>query len=287
MAVKNWLVNINRKVTGGMTRVLPLGDLHCGHQVGFTPADWDTKPPEGYGTRKYEFWRHRREIYDFVVPLTVELSADITLFNGDLVEGKGHFSGATELLTADRVEQTDMAVGAIEDLTQHNPEILATYGTPAHSGVQEDWEDEVVKKSRSGGRDGIRKIGSEDDIKLYGKVINYKHHAGRSSIPHGKGTPLAKERLWNVMWAIRDEYPLADVLLRHHNHYFTFIGEAGWLAVSCPALQGYGTKYGQRRVLGTVDTGVFWLDIYKDGTIKWDFRIKRFYRKNQFALVVK
>jgi len=261
------------------TRVLVLADGHSGHVVGLTPPDWDKRPGDAYSQEAGEY-KHRREIYKWLLSFVPSLSPDIVIYNGDAIEGKGEKSGGTELITAARDEQCDMAIAAIKDLCPHNPKIVMSYGTPYHVGDWEDWENQVAKGI------GAVKIGSEDDIKINGKVINYRHHAGRSSIPHGRATPLMKEKLWNYLWALRGEYPNADVIIRSHNHYFLAVDTGDYLAIATPSLQGYGTKYASRRVLGTVDVGVVWLDIAKDGTIKWDRKLKRFNRRNKFALVV-
>jgi len=261
-----------------MTRVLVISDFHCGHVVGLTPPDWDKRPGDGYGTHAYAFYKHRRNCYKWYADWCAKLLPDIVIVNGDAVEGKGERSGSTELITTDRTEQVDMAVACIQETKA--PRIVMSYGTSSHTGVLEDWENRVAKDV------GAEKIGSADDIKIHGKIINYRHHCGRSSIPHGRGTPLAKERLWNVLWAERGEYPKADIVIRSHVHYFAFIGEGDWLAVSTPALQGYGSKYGVRRMSGTVDFGLCWFDIDENGGVAWDWKLKRFRKKHEFALTV-
>jgi hypothetical protein len=256
------------------------GDSHCGHKVGFTPPDFDKRPGSGYGDAEIGMYNHRRYIFNHFKPIINDLSPDIAILNGDLIDGRGPKSGGTELITVDRSEQCDMATAAIRDCFPNNPEFVVSYGTPYHSGEIEDFEKQVAEGINA------RKIGAEDEINIYGVVINYRHHAGGSSIPHGRGTPLAKERLWNVMWSLRKEYPKADVLFRSHVHYFQRIGDADYLAVSCPALQGYGSKFGARRMSGTVDVGVCWLDVTPSREIKLGWNIKRFTHKNKFALVV-
>lgn len=255
-------------------------DLHCGHKVGFTPGDFDKKPGVGYGDKELAMYRHRRQTYNHFKPKIIELSPDIVILNGDLIDGKGEKSGGTELLTPDRSEQCDMATAAIRDCFPHNPEFVASYGTPYHAGSHEDWEKEVAEAVNA------RSIGAEDDLNIYGVVVNYRHHAGRSSIPHGKGTPLSKEWLWNMLWNLRGEYPKASVVLRSHNHYFFQVGDADYIAVACPALQGYGSKFGARRMSGTVDVGVAYVDITSKREVHLKWELKRYNNKHKFALVV-
>ena len=138
-------------------------------------------------------------------------------------------------------------------------QVVMTFGTQYHTGVETDFE--MVAANRL---PEVVKIGSEDNYDINGWVVNARHHVGRSSIPHGRYTPIAKEQLANRMWAARGEYPLADILIRSHVHYFAFCGGADpepWLAVTLPALQSYGGKYGARRMTGTVDIGMAYFDL--------------------------
>ena len=87
--------------------------------------------------------------------------------------------------------------------------------------------------------------------------------------------PLVK-RLVNGLWAARGEYPLADVIIRSHVHYHNFCGGSDWLAMTTPALQGYGSKYGARRCTGLVDVGMVHFDIWSKERWEWKAEILRF-----------
>ena len=240
-------------------RVLVVSDFHCGHLVGLTPPGFDAdREPQ----RHREFYDMRRTIWRWFKRTVNKLSPiDILIVNGDAVDGKGPASGGTEQLYMDRNDQVEMAVAVIRTIDAKK--IVMSYGTGYHTGKLEDWEDAIAREV------GAEKIGGEDTIDVNGLLINYRHHVGRSTIPHGRFTPIAKEMLWNMLWAERGEYPLADVLIRSHVHYFTHCGDGDWLAVTTPALQGYGTKLGGRRMTGTVDIGVFILDVFSKEKYTW------------------
>jgi len=231
--------------------------------VGFTPPRYDYKTEfntERYKTRRLIWtWIHReakkRGPYDFM------------LVNGDAIDGRGEKSGGTELLTSDRLVQANMASEAIRSFGVDK--IYMTYGTGYHTGQLEDIEDIIAEKVKA------QKIGGEDNLDVNGCVINYKHHIGRSSIPHGRHTSIAKERLWNQLWACRGEYPEAQILIRSHVHYHSYAGGPGWVAMITPALQNYGSKYGTRLVSGTVDIGFVVLDIKSKDEFSWDAPILR------------
>lgn len=144
-----------------------------------------------------------------------------------------------------------------------------SHNTAYHTGQLEDFEDIIADLV------GAQKIGGEDNLDVNGCIINYRHHIGRSSIPHGRHTSIAKEHLWNQLWAQRGEYPLANIIIRSHVHYHAYAGGPGWVAMTTPALQNYGGKYGSRIMSGTVDIGFIVLQIDNRSTWAWEASILR------------
>lgn len=207
-------------------------------------------------------YQMRRTIWDWYQETLDSLGRiDILLVNGDIIDGQGQKSGGTELITVDQLDQIEMAIDCIQ--AANAKKIVMTYGTQFHTGVDVDFE-----KAAASRLSRCEKIGGEDTYEINGWMVNARHHVGRSSIPHGRFTPLAREQLGNMMWAAREEYPSADVIIRSHVHYFIFCGGADpqpWLAVTVPALQGYGGKYGTRRMTGTVDIGMVVFDFPMKG----------------------
>ena len=243
-------------------RVLVISDGHCGHDLGLTHPSDDFDD----GTAHYLV---RRTIYNWYAPLVKRLKPHIVIVNGDAIDGDGKKSGGTEQLTTDRLKQCKMAVKTLK-VIPGKPKFFMSYGTGYHTGDDEDFEDIIAELI------GAEKIGAEDTVNINGLLINYRHHIGRSSIPHGRHTAVAKERLWNLMWAERGEYPKADVIVRSHVHYYDFCGGIDWLGLTTPALQGYGSKFGARRVTGTVDVGLVYFDIWSKERWEWKAHILRF-----------
>jgi hypothetical protein len=255
-----------------MKRTVVISDLHCGHVVGLTHPDFDGNPGDSRSVA-YKLYKKRRQCWKWYTKRIEELQpVHLLIVNGDCIDGKGKKSGGTELLTRDRNEQVDMAVGAIEAWQPKH--IVMSYGTPYHTGMSEDWEDAIAKHKRLDGL--VEKIGGHDTVSVNGLIFDYKHFISSSSIPHGRFTAIAKEKLWNILWAERNEYPNADVILRSHVHYFDFCGGADWLAVVTPALQAYGSKFGTRKPSGTVDFGLIYFDVIDKENYSWKHRILRF-----------
>jgi len=240
----------------GKKKIVAMADLHCGHRVGLTPPKWQGRNVNP----KYN--RIQKELWDFYIENIQTFKPNILFVVGDAIDGKGEKSGGTEQITTDRGEQSDMAAECI--LAAGANEIIMTYGTAYHTGYHEDWEDQVAQKVKA------KSIRSQQWIDVNGVVFDLKHHIGRSSIPHGKGTPIAKDKLWNMVWSEFEEQPKADVVIRAHVHAHDYIGSSvKWLAMTLPALQGQGSKFGSRIPSGHVDFGFVRFVVNEDGGYVW------------------
>ena len=251
-----------------MKRVLAVSDLHCGHRVGLTPPGWQEslKPETHTKHRKLaklsgKLWKVFIKLLDTTGPYDAVLSL------GDLVDGKGTRSGGTELLTSDRDEQADIAASCFAEIRRRcNPDapIVGVYGTPYHTSADgEDWEGVAAERA------GFASLGSHEWVDVDGLVFDIKHKVGGSTIPHGRHTATARERLWNVLWADAQMQPKAQVFLRGHVHYHQFCGGPGWLGMTLPALQGMGSKYGARQCSGMVHFGLTTFDVEGGALLGW------------------
>ena len=249
-------------------RVAVIADPHCGHMVGLTPRSFRTDPVKGYAllrTKRRKWADIRDECWDrYLAEMKAIRPVSLLVVNGDCIDGRGEKSGSTELLTVDREEQCQMAVSCI--LVAQPERVVMTYGTAYHAGDREDFENLIANTIQE--KHGIEtKIGSHEWVDVNGTVFDIKHHIGRSTIPHGRHTAVARERLHNALWAEAGEQPEAQIFIRSHVHYSTYCGEPGkWIALTTPALQAMGTKYGSRVMSGRVDWGFLHFDIEPDGT---------------------
>jgi len=231
-------------------RVVVVSDLHCGHRAGLTPPDHWVK-----GSAYFEQQRKTWAFYEDGIKSLGKI--DIMVCNGDAIDGKGQKSGGNEQIETNRSKQVDIAVECLK--VAKPDEYRFTYGTPYHVGIEEDWEREIALRLKS-------EIRGHDFFEVNGKKFDVKHKIGSSTIPHGRYTPIAKEKLWNTIWADRGGQVKADITIRSHVHYYLTSSNANWLGVVTPALQGFGSIYGVRQCSGTVDYGFIWFDIYSDGS---------------------
>ena len=257
-----------------MKRVVVISDMHCGHVVGLTPPSWDNDRPKAHLKKAHIM---RRAIWDYYVSTLKSLQPiDILIVNGDCVDGRGEKSGGTELLYIDRDDQVEMAADCIMEAAANK--VVMSYGTGYHTGKEEDWERQIAKKVKA------TKIGSVDTIEVYGIIFNYRHFVGGSQVPYGRATAIARDRTWNVLWAERGEYPKADVIIRSHVHYHEFCGNSQFIAMTTPALQGYGSKYGARNISGIVDIGLVHFDVEQGGEFRWEAHVVRMPRSEPVRL---
>jgi hypothetical protein len=252
-----------------ITRVVAMGDPHCGHLVGLTPPAWqqpmkrtDTTKRNKYAKVQRELWHEYKRLLKSLEPI------NHLLFLGDAIDGDGKKSGGTELITTDRQEQSDMAVECINQVRCYASKkysIVGVFGTGYHTGNQEDWENRVAEQA------GFAKIGSHEWPSVNGCVFDIKHKVGSSTIPHGRGTAVLKEMLWNDLWSKNDMQPDARIVIRGHAHYYIGIDTRDKSGFVLPALQGMGSKFGARQCSGIVDWGMMHFDIdHKGNVVNWD-----------------
>ena len=252
-------------------RVVVMSDLHSGHVVGLTPKSWHLEHKEEVDSNwsKWNKWvKIQEELWKSYIAILKKLQPiDVLIVNGDCIDGKGKRSGGSELICSDRNEQVEMAVSCIKEAKARK--IIMTYGTAYHAGIEEDWEAQVATKVNA------RKIGSHEWIDVNGLIFDVKHHVGGSSIPHGRHTAIAREKLWNGIWAEHEEQPKSAVLIRSHVHYFSYAGGDDWLGITTPALQGMGSKYGARQMSGHINWGVLSFDVKSKKEWSWKSHLRR------------
>jgi hypothetical protein len=243
-----------------MKRIVAMADFHCGHRVGLTPPGWQYSADSGpKAYRKYA--KFQKGMWDYY---SKELAAlqpiDCLFIVGDCVDGPGLRTGGTEQLTRDRNDQVDMAAACIAEAKAKK--VYMIYGTAYHTGGEEDWEDIIADKIGA-------EIAGHEWVTVGKAIFDLKHHIGGSAIPHGRYTALAREALWNLVWARDKRQPDADVIIRAHVHYHVYLGDAHKIGIILPGLQGYGSKYGVRRCSGTVDIGFISGTIGDNGGFDW------------------
>ncbi len=230
------------------TKVVFIADLHGGHRAGLTPPKyrWD----EDSELEKYAVWGGvQHEGWDKYLDIIDQIGRpDILVANGDLIDGPGMKATGAEYITTDVTEQCEMAAECLLQWRARETHIVR--GTFFHVGINNDYEDWVAELVEA---DTIK---NHLFLQVEDVVFDVKHKVGGSSIPHGSGTSVLREKLWNDRWAKREEQPQGDVCIRAHIHRYVAIDEADGMAMVLPSLEVAGTRYGGRECSGTVDWGV-------------------------------
>ena len=243
--------------------VIALGDLHCGHRAGLTPPEnmSDINAFKKTCKLQCEMWaRYISLVKQYYKP-------DLVIANGDMIDGKGDKSGGTELWSTDRLQQSEAAVKSLK--AWNAKKYVLTYGTAYHvSKDGEDFESLIADKLNC-------KIHNHAQINVNGIIFDVKHHVGSSSVPHGKHTAIARERLQNLLWVDAESCTKANIVIRSHVHYFNYCGGGDWLGMTLPALQAPCTKYGMRRCSNVGDWGIVIFHISDKGEYTWKSELAR------------
>jgi len=263
-----------------MKRVLVLSDLHCGHATGLTPPDWMHKVQSRSSSsairRRNKFTELQTQMWKWYTSQLSDIGkVDICMVMGDCVDGGGQRSGGTELIEVDTNKQAEIAIECLTEVKAKKH--VMVYGTPYHTGDGSDVEDLIAQEMDA-------KIGGHEWVDVNGVIFDLKHKIGSSGIPHGRGTAIMKEKLWSQLWEQDGDQPRADILLRGHVHYHTYVGGPEWLGMTCPALQGMGTKYGSRQCSGLVHFGLVVFEVSEKGDYTWQSRIARLEGQKAHAL---
>jgi hypothetical protein len=239
--------------------ILAISDKHCGHLVGLTPPEWQIPYSPTSRSQRSKFARVQHEVWDWYVS-TLKLigPVDHVFSLGDDIDGDGGRSGGSELITTDRDEQSDMAVACNGQIKVRKTGIMV-YGTPYHTGQKEDYETQIAREMGW-------KIGSHEQPTIAGKTFDLKHKVGSSRKKELRYTAIANEIVANREWAQAGQQKLADCVIRGHVHYYKYIEDEDSIGVVCPAMQGYGSKYGARQCSGRVNIGLLLITI-RDGEI--------------------
>jgi hypothetical protein len=245
-------------------RMVVISDLHCGHEYGLTPPDW-MKSNRSRIRHEKKCGQFERALWKFYIKALDSLKPiDILYLNGDAVEGRGEKTNQIELISTDPNVQAEMAEQCI--LQAEAKSIRMTFGTRYHvlNGVQV----EATLLNLLLRRKLNAKIDGHGFHEVNGRNFDLKHKLNGSGIPHGRFTNLAKENLWNQIWASEGRQPRGEYFIRSHVHFFAFCGGERWTAMASPALT-YNSIYGIRECSGIVDVGLLVFDVSENGDTAW------------------
>lgn len=232
------------------TRIIFISDPHCGHIGGYVPKSYrqDIYPRQ----EEYSGWIDEN--------INAFKPYDLCICGGDMVDGKGKKSGGTELLSSDMSVQSDMAVELLRLVNA--PKVYMAMGTDYHVGSEEQWESIIAQK--------IGAICCEEEVMVdvAGKIIDVKHHTGKSSTPYTTQNATLKHGIWQTLKGYK-----IDILARGHIHEFSLTLKNGQFVITLPGMQ-YDSRYGKKICNGYIDYGFLIVDIKANGTISFQEILK-------------
>ena len=211
-------------MTKKMYRAIQIGDMHCGHELGLTPPEWQSEDYMSWQKPSWDFYSSMIEQFGKVDDLFVV---------GDSCDGVGK-RDTTHHIRTDVKIQAKMAVKAIEQVKCNHIHIIR--GTGFHSDGDTSHEDAIADAF---GLEAVDELRAE----VYGRLFHVRHVVGRSDIPYGSHTQLQKEIINDILQGEFEDYKSADVILRAHVHYcygaYTADSARGIVrhAYTAPALQ--------------------------------------------------
>jgi len=217
-------------------KVLVLGDTHAGSDAGLTHPDYIT-PEREYAQRP--FWDWWQAEIEAVGPV------DLALHGGDAVDGEGK-KDRLGIIEPNTKKQADMSLAALSIIRADAWRMV--YGTPYHVTGTYDYEEPVAERLHA-------TIKDEQRIRIGDALISDRHVVGRSDTAYGQGTLLFKEVVREIMASIQNDDDDADLIIRHHVHYFFRTDNAKKTAIICPALQLPGSVYGRKMKAMFYDVG--------------------------------
>lgn len=252
------------------TKVIVLGDLHCGSISGLTPPNFETGEPFA-DTPEWKAWELRTWHYaEFVKHIEMMQPFDICIANGDLIDGNQSRSNGQDLIVQDRNQQAKMAIQCLKKVNAK--EYFFTLGTPYHTGQSEDFEDLIAEEFNS-------KAEKEVLVNVNGTVIHAAHHAPGSQNPNTRQNRLGVEAsILNKRFAEGRLSPRPHLFFRSHAHYSGGYIDGGMEGRRVPSLQmanksKYGRSFAMDLDYGFLVVDVYGPGLYSVGEAKWQPRV--------------
>ncbi len=198
--------------------VIAFGDTHCGDQLalfpgeGFATENGMTVQPSELQRKIWSFWE---EAWAWARE-RIGKRPFITLHTGDGIEGVHH--NATTLVTWSIADQIKLGVAAIRPKLQDAVAHYHLRGTPAHSGTDGQFEEELAKSlGATPNPDGCyaRKTLRK---RVGGRLLQAEHKIGGAASGAYELGALNRLAASFVLECARRETPIPDILVRAHRH---------------------------------------------------------------------
>jgi hypothetical protein len=202
--------------------VVAVADLHCGSTVGLCPPAIELDDGGTYraSPAQMQLWKCWLDLWQNVVPAFKKLHTAkrvITVIAGDAVEGVHH--GTTQLISANKKDQNNIAVKVIEPIAQASDKSIYLSGTPSHTGaaaeaeerLAQDFDNTIWRTDKS----AVWKIWRGS---VQGVVFNIAHHRPQNHKPWTAGGAANRQAAQLVYDYTSSGDKMPNIVLRAHGH---------------------------------------------------------------------
>lgn len=245
-----------------LVRVLDLGDLHTGHEVGLWPEE-GMPMPDGREIALNEGQKHLLKCWNHLYRYARdEIKPDILTVHGDLVDGEQRKSYGTEASTTIIAAQIKAARHLLEPFVGLVKEVYILRGTPYHDGARGLIVEAIGESLGAIGPTSGWHSWSLLDLDVQGVIINIQHAI---SIATGfyRATPLDREGIWSALAGKEGKVPKADAVLRGHAHVYVHVEHPSKHILISPCWQlqtEYMRRHSAYRMIPDVGAVVLELD---------------------------
>jgi predicted phosphodiesterase len=231
--------------------MLVISDLHCGHNLGLTPASWQRK--------QHKISELQALGYDWFLSKLKPLGKiDILLVNGDAIDGPGRKDSA-EHLTTDIEEQQNISIEIIK--TINAKKTIMTRGTGYHVKTDCELENRIAEVTES-------QIENELKFSVNDVIFHARHTTGKGGTAYGSITSGQRSAIVTMLNDIEADNVKADIFIRSHIHEYSAVDRDLYKLFITPCLQFKGTTYG-RGCTGFYSYGFLYFEIKDRDNIFW------------------
>ena len=244
-----------------MKFTLVVSDLHSGSMFGLIPPwarpnsgkikkpkDMDVNLLQTHKEQLMQLMQLQDSFYRAFMSVVRTLPlCDSVFILADLLEGQQEKNGGAMLTSANTDDQSEIAVDILDTILKQvgYPKVYGVRGTLYHVLQKGGRETEHSVYTR------LHNVQAVEDVLFChrtGLIWRLQHFVGRSSVAHGKQTPLAKQQIQNTLAAAMGKEHDADICLFGHVHYCVSAGfpSAGKTGFTCPCLKLRGEAYGRQ-----------------------------------------
>ena len=253
-----------------MTKILLIGDLHCGSRVGLMPPEVRVVEEDGEVETHKQTSEIQRILWRKFMECVKDVGrVDITLVNGDVVDGYGVKDKGAEQWNTDINTQVETACECLSQI--RSKRFVITQGTPYHTSANPSGDEMVANHLRKSGDSEVI-FGTDAILRVNGLRLHCSHKIGISSSAWMyRTTPVAKELVMALLNA--QELGRIDGVIRSHAHYFVEVKFGHTFGMILPCWQARTPHMAKFGLAFVPRNGYVVLNVSSDGRMEYDYEM--------------